>query len=127
MGTIPEMNYIASQTISSGTVTGGSIPLSYDGINHLSFTNDWNDGGGTLVATISFEASSDPRAFPGHDDYSSAKWTDVTSFFAPTHPTSGAAHAQESMAGATFGYVRMKVAWVSGSGTFHGMFSGHTG
>lgn len=126
MGYQPPSHYIEELTISgAGTTTGGSIPLDSDGLAGFSFHNNWNSGGGTLAATVLFDVSNDPRAFPGHDDYADADWVNYTATIAPTDVTTGAANAMENVGNARFGFVRMKVTYVSGSGLFECWFSAH--
>lgn len=108
-------NYIAEQTISSGAVTGGSIPLHLDDIDVMTFQNEW---GGTLDAVITYEATNDPRAFPGHPDYASATWIDITPHIGPTNPAGAAGNNLERLESIGFAYIRQAVTWAAGTGTF---------
>lgn len=129
-GVIPPMNYIAETTVTFGgspaSTTGGSIPLGHDCINKCSFQNQWNrTGTGTLEGNITYEASNDPRAFPGHEDYDDAIWFDITAEFSPSNPNGSAGDAIDTASGLSYMYIRQKFTSTVGSGSYRSIFSGH--
>jgi len=102
-----------------GTTTGGWIALQYDQVEKFSFHYEWT---GTYAATIAIEVSNDPRCFEGHHDSANAASDDITSAInaitAITDPAGSAGDSNINVDDITFGWVRMGLSSISGTGTF---------
>ena len=118
-GNIPPFEYINIDQADS-TTTGGWIPLSFDQCSKVSFHNEWT---GTYAGTIAIHVSNDPRCFEGHPDAANAAFEDITSLLTITDPAGSAADDHINISDITFGYVRMKITFSAGTGTFISYFT----
>jgi len=130
-GWIPPFEYmntlVASGTVTSGSATGGPIPLGHDGITSMSFQNLWNQlaaDGQTVATTLVVEASNTPNAF---SDPSNADWENITSQLTITQPTSGAGSDLVQISNVTFMFIRIRMTSITGSGRFRSTFTGRSG
>lgn len=118
-GFIPPFTYI-DVTQADGATTGDWVCLVYDQCNGFSMHNEWT---GTYTATLTVEASNDPRCFPGHPDAANASFDDITASVTLTSPAGSAGDDIINGSAGRFAYVRLKIASVSGTGTFTSTFS----
>ena len=110
--------------LGAGSTQGGTINIYVGSMLGVSFHNQWNrnDGGNqTLAATILIEASNDPLAEQTADP-ANALWEDVTTEYSVTNPTSGANTQMINVSNQHYGFIRMKVTYVSGDGLFRCFF-----
>lgn len=111
-----------AQVIAAETF-GPSIPVYADCIRAASFHINANIGGGTLASVITVEASNDPRAEPGHSDYDNAVWKPAV--YTLTAVTTGAQQDMNAIANISYGYIRLKFATGTGTGTQQVWFCGY--
>lgn len=116
------MNYMPAQVIAADTF-GPSLIMHEDCIRAASFQIDANIGGGTTAAVITVEASNDPRARPGHDDYDDAVWEPAV--YTLTAVTTGAQQDMNAIAAISYGYIRLKFDVSAGTGTQQVWFCGY--
>ena len=127
MGFMGPTKYITSAD--GATVTGGAIWIQPDNLSQWHFMVKWT---GTLAATVTVEASDDPRARQTSGDTANAAWVDVTAACSSTTAPAGVAGttiirpsgAGDALTWAAF--LRLKWTKTGGSGTFEAWFSGQS-
>ncbi len=115
-------------TLGVTTAQGGSIMLGPDAVTGFTVQTWWNQlagDGQTLAATITIEASNDPRASTLSDEQSNAKWFNLTSQITKVDPTSGSGDYLIQVSDVRFEYLRMSLSSITGSGRFKAIFAGH--
>ena len=97
----------------SANTNGYSIPLCFDEVTRVSIHVEY----GAVTGTWAVYGSNDPRAFPGHPDYASADWDDITADFGLTDPAGVAGDETEPYDNCNYDYIRL--AYTHTAGTAH--------
>jgi len=95
------------------TEVGPSIWLAPDNVSRVSVHCEHS----AITGTFTVETSNDPRARPGHPDYSSSVWEDDTAAWALTNPGGGAADFNLTFDNVNFEFVRITYTDGGGGGT----------
>lgn len=114
LGPFTYIDMVITAGADTGNTGGGAITLSPDAISRLSIQSVWT---GTAAGTLLVEASNGPEARPlGTGD--NVTWSDVTSIFALTDPTTGGGDEIVTFENVNYGFIRISLTSSTGTGTY---------
>lgn len=116
--------FIPETTLDGATtsLTSGPIPMHPDAARSFSVHQYWNQGGGSLAATVAVQVSNDPRVQEDiNNGTSTASWpTEITSSISTlVNPSTGAGANVFNFSFGGYKYFRLVVTRSSGTGTYY--------
>ena len=114
LGPLTYIDMVITAGADTGNVGGGVISLSPDAISRFSIQSVWT---ATAAGTLLVEATNAPEARPGGTG-ANVTWSDVTSVFALTDPTTGGGDEIASFENVNYGFIRISLTSSTGTGTY---------